>query len=179
MICANGLNKTKLISFPRCGHHLLVRGLQWALQGKLIYSNYYESEHNFETCEYVNLQKSHDFNLDESIQDDLHYIILIRGFELAVESWYKSIGSEMPFEDFRDSKLKYYDDFTEKYVANPPANSIVISYNDFVSDKVNTVLKAVKHLTNKELHPEKIMWIKKWEIAEQNKRIYEKTAGIY
>ena len=178
MNCPNGLHKTKLVSFPRCGHHLLVRGLQWALEGKLVYSNYYNSKHNFETSPYVNLQKSHDFNTDEPISEDYHYIVLIRGFELAVESWHKALKPPMNLANFRNSKLQYYDDFTEKYVTNIPPNGIVIPYNDLVTSKVDTLIRAIEHIYPEPLTEEQEMNIRKWELAEQNKRIYEK-ANIY
>ena len=178
MKCPNGLNKTKLISFPRCGHHLLVRGLQWALQGKLIYSNYYNSNHNVSNCEFVNLQKSHDFDLDEPISENYHYIVLIRGFELAVESWHKVIQPPQNIEYFRESKLKYYDDFTEKWVLPQIQNKIVLPYNDLVTSKIETILKAVNHISDQPIDDERMMWLQKWEKAEQNKRIYEKV-NIY
>lgn len=175
MKCPNGLNKTKLVSFPRCGHHLMVRGLQWSLQGKLIYSNKYNSVHNFDNCDYVNLQKSHDFDLRDGFDEDYHYIVLIRGFELAIESWYLAAKDtfkiDTSLEMFRKQQLKYYDDFTAKWVATKKPNTIVISYSDFVSNKVDVMVKVTKFISDTDITPERMEWIKKWELAEKNKRL--------
>lgn len=179
IVCPNGLNKTKIVSFPRSGQHLLVRGLQWILQGKLIYSNFYESAHNFENNEFVNCQKSHDFDLQEPYQEDLNYIILIRAFEPAVESWWEAEGHQLgnqtvTLKDFRHAKMDYFDKFNEKWVLNPKENQLVIPYHELINNKPKWLMNCYKTMTDKPMHDEKYQWLLKWELAESVKTVKKK-----
>jgi hypothetical protein len=164
------IKKTKVVTFPRSGHHLLVRGLQWALQNELVYSEGYESPHNMDNCEFVNLQKTHDFELTEPIEPEMNYLVQIRPFELAVESWYKMLDHGVEFDVFRESKVKYFDDFMEKWVLSNLPNVTVIAYNDLVSDKVGTLVKAYKAITDIPLDSHRLDLIRKWERAEITKK---------
>ena len=164
------IKKTKFVTFPRSGHHLLMRGLQWALQDELVYSEGYKSPHNMDKCPCVNIQKTHDFDLSEPVLPEMNYIVQIRPFELAVESWHKLEPSGMEFEEFRDSKVKYFDDFMAKWVLTNLPNVTVIPYNELVSDKVGTLLKAYKAITDLPLEPHRLDAIRKWERAEITKK---------
>lgn len=171
--CPNNLIRTRLVSFPRSGHHLLVRGLTEALDHKLVYSEYYNCVHNLNTCEYVNLQKSHDFN-DEPIDPEGNYIVMIRGFELAVESWYESQPREISFEEFRDSQQPYFDSFMEKWVLPEMNNRLLINYHDFVDNKIKTVVAAARFM-GYEPNQDKL---KDWEMREVIKRKMTKKTMI-
>jgi len=166
MLCPNSLNKTIIVSFPRSGHHLLVRGLMCALPEKIVYSEGYKSEHNIHNCDYVNLQKSHDFNLTDPINPEFHYIIQVRGYELAVESWYKLMqkdGYEGSFEQFRSEMSDYYDGFMAKWVNSDIPNRLTIPYHDFVDQKANTVIKTLKFMGYETILPHQHEAIRQWE----------------
>lgn len=139
MICPNNLNKTILVSYPRSGHHLMVRGLTEALDHKLVYSAFYGVAHNMANCEFVNLQKSHDFDLTDEINPDLNYIVLIRNFEDATRSWHKSIKSEMPIDEFLESKREYYEGFRKKW-------GDAWDYDFFVANKIPLISKACRFM---------------------------------
>lgn len=173
--CPNGINKTMLVSFPRSGQHLMVRGLQWVLQGKLIYSNWYESKHNMTNNEYVNLQKSHDFHSTDEYRSDLNYIVLIRAFEPAVESWWESEGKKGDLKTFRDSKVEYFDNFNEKWVLSPKENQLVIPYHEFIQNKTKYLQQVYKTMTSELMPEEKYQWMLKWEMAESVKRVKKKN----
>lgn len=165
----NGIRKTKIVSFPRSGHHLLVRGLQSALQNEMVYCEPYKSTHHMDVCSFTNVQKSHDFDLTEPINPELHYIVQIRGFELAVESWYKvaqAEGYQGTLEDFRAEKSDYFDGFMAKWVNSIIPNKIVISYHDLVTDKMNTLIKAYRHITDLELNDQRLNGIRLWADCE-------------
>jgi len=115
-ICPNGLIKTHLVSFPRSGHHLMVRGLTEALGNKLVYSEYYTSKHNMDNCRFVNLQKSHDFELTDPVNENENYVVLIRDFAPAIKSWYETEQIRDDFEVFKEAKLAYYRAFVEKWM---------------------------------------------------------------
>ena len=165
MKCPNGLNKTVLVSFPRSGHHLLVRGLTEAANHRIVYSEMYNSAHNMNNCDFVNLQKSHDFDLTDPIDPELNYIVLIRGFELAVESWFRESEAN-DLELFRQSKTEYFDGFMAKWVNDHSVtNRIVISYHDMVDAKMNTVVKAAHSMG---FVPD-IDKLRRWEHSEKVK----------
>ena len=175
MKCPNGLNRTIIVSFPRSGHHLLVRGMLAAVPERIVYSEFYKSAHNVTNCEFVNLQKTHDFNLETPIVPDAHYIVQIRGFELAVESWYKlavaegHIGS---FEDFREEKSVYFDGFMAKWVNTDLPNKIVLPYHDLVSNKSQTVIHALRHMGVESLQPHQLDALAQWEKGSLIKKRY-------
>jgi hypothetical protein len=171
------IRKTKIITFPRSGHHLLVRGILTALPEYAVYSEVYKSPHNMDNCEFVNLQKTHDFDLDEPINPDLQYIVQIRGFELAVESWHKLLvrneSYSGSFEDFRKEKTEYYDRFMEKWVNNPTfTNRLIIPYHELVADKKNTLINVIKYLGVTELTEDIIKNINEWESGSMRKQLY-------
>lgn len=144
MICPNNLNKTILVSYPRSGHHLMVRGLTEALDHKLVYSAFYGVAHNMDNCEFVNLQKSHDFDLTDEINPDLNYIVLIRNFEDATRSWHKSIKSEIPIDEFLESKREYYEGFVKKW----GGKFYLINYEDFIQEKIRVVVACCHLIVN-------------------------------
>lgn len=174
--CPNNLIKTYLVSFPRSGHHLSVRGLQAAMNHQIVYSEFYRSKHNMDNCDCVNLQKSHDFDMALPIREDYNYIVLIRGFELAVESWYKLSAPEgIDLETFRDEKKEYFDKFMEKWVSSPnfddSPNRLVVSYHDLVDKKIETVAAMARFMG---ADPD-MLELTKWEHRERTK--YSPSTG--
>lgn len=137
MICPNGLNKTYLVSLPRSGHHLLVRGLTEAMNHKLVYSEYYNSAHNMQNCDHVNLQKSHDFDLDLEINPEFKYIVLVRDDRQSMLSW-MAADKTIDIETFAKSKAAYYEGFRNKWIVGR-INTMVIEYEDFVLFKSRMV----------------------------------------
>lgn len=175
----NGIHKTKIISFPRSGHHLLVRGLQAALNEELVYCEPYISEHNMEVSPYTNVQKSHDFNLDEPIDPSLKYIIQIRGFEQAIKSWYKIEDLEQPFEEFYREKREYYDGFLSKWVFGPVPNTLFVSFHDITTNKIPTVLKAIEHITDIQMDESRYLSLNVWEQSEDiRKEMMDRKANV-
>ena len=175
MKCPNGLNRTIIVSFPRSGHHLLVRGMLAAMPEQIVYSEFYKSAHNTMNCEFVNLQKTHDLELETPINPDAHYIVQIRGFELAVESWYKlakSEGYDGDFETFRDSKSEYFDRFMEKWVNNHDIpNKLVIPYHDLVSSKSASVINALRFMGFEDIQPHQLDALRQWETGASKKAL--------
>lgn len=144
--CPNGLYRTMLVSIPRSGHHLLVRGITEGCDHKIVYSEYYSCVHNFNLCQYVNLQKDHDFKLHSPVDDALRYIILYRPFDQAVRSWHKSIESDDTVEDFIKSKQGYFDGFIHKWVTSDVKNRIIIQYDDLINDLETITVEACNHM---------------------------------
>ena len=170
MTCPNGIKKTTLVSFPRSGHHLLVRGLTEAAGHRLVYSELYKCKHNMTNCDYVNLQKSHDLELTDPINPDMNYIVLIRGFEMAIESWFNVNESE-DFEQFRQSKLDYYDQFMEKWLTNEVPNRLIITYADLIDNKKKTIMKASDHMGFDPDLDKVVMWEWRERVRYNEKRV--------
>jgi hypothetical protein len=138
------MEKTVFITFPRSGHHLVVNvlikyfskntkhreilGNQTRLYckntiaaGKLHYCEYYNHCQSTPCSDSkTNLQKNHDFGLNEGIDNNYRYIILYRHPLDAVVSWYRFFveGSflEKIFGIFINDKKESWQDFSKKAI---------------------------------------------------------------
>lgn len=173
----NGIRKTKVVCFPRSGHHLLIRGLQAGLQNEMVYCEPYKSTHTMDVCPFTNVQKSHDFDLNDKIDPDLTYIVQIRSFELAVESWFKLAKGEgyaSTFEDFRKEKSDYFDGFMEKWVnSRDIPNRLTIPYHDLVTERMATAIKAYKHITDLKMDDNRLEGIRMWADCESSRKPFK------
>lgn len=175
MVCPNGLNKAMIVSLPRSGHHLLVRGLNILLEGQMVYSNHYESKHNLSNCEYVNVQKSHDFDMLDEVNPDLHYIIMVRENQYSAASWFDMLKTHenysKPLTTFIQDKQEYYSKFIQKYVKsdNIP-NRKVITFYDLITNKIKVISEVAQFLLseNYKLKPHHLEHLRRWEIGERN-----------
>lgn len=118
----NALKPTYIVSFPRSGQHLVVRGLMWVMPDLVVYSEGYQVAHNIENNGAVNIQKSHDFDLKLEVKPEYQYLVLTRDFIPALKSWWRMAvgnGMEDSEESFRnfclDGKKAYYDGFMAKW----------------------------------------------------------------
>lgn len=165
----NSIHRTKIVSFPRSGHHLLVRGLQAVFESELVYSEFYKSEHNMENCPYVNVQKSHDFNLDEMIDPEMKYVVLSRTKDDALKSWHKQgvvYGqSTLNFSQFEEQKEDYYEGFFQKWIIKH-SGLAPIYFEDFIQNKLTTLLRVCNFISTKPLTPYQIISAKAWEKRE-------------
>jgi len=132
-----------LVSFPRSGHHLLVRGLQQTSDHRVVYSEYYSVEHNMTNCDYVNLQKSHDFDLDLPIHDDLNYIVMFRSFDDAIQSWAKAEKID-DLKQFSHDQRLYFDQFMDKWVFSDRPNIWLIDYDVLIKEKRSVLTNAAR-----------------------------------
>lgn len=147
----NGIHKTKIVSFPRSGCHLLVRGLQILLQDELVFSEFYGVEHNMENSPCVNLQKSHDFNLTDEIDPNMKYIVLHRNPLQAVESWYIQVmesGHYYDWELFKAEKMSFAVDFYEKWNNITNENFFVLPYETLINhlDSIESVADFISEV---------------------------------
>lgn len=166
----NSIHRTKIVSFPRSGHHLLIRGLQAVFESELVYSEFYKSEHNMENCPYVNVQKSHDFDLDEVIDPELKYVVLLRDEDDSILSWYKqSIKFEgycKNYLDFYSIKDNYLEKFKNKWENADGENILHTHFSDLVTDKTTYLLRVCNFISLKPLTPYQIIAAKAWEKRE-------------
>jgi hypothetical protein len=122
----------KVISFPFSGFNVLQSGIQTALGIDLTH------------------ELSHDFDTTDPINPTDKHIVLIRGFEMAVDDWHKDQGGD--FIKFRDSKSAYFDRFIEKWVNTTEVpNRLTITYLDLVDNTMNTIIRACRFITDSQL----------------------------
>lgn len=166
-ICPNNLFRTVCVSFPRSGHHLLVRGMLQYVD-KLVYSENYTAAHNIVNCEFVNLQKEHDLELSLPVHDDLKYIVLIREKENAIKAWYKTHlvkNSHVDFETFYKEKSPYYDGFVDKWIIKSAPNTLLIRYEELINNLQESVMRAAEFMGYQYNH-EKKTYLDRWAVGE-------------
>jgi hypothetical protein len=140
------------VSMPRSGHHLMERLLEAVLQDDLFYCEYYS---NSTCCQItpcirrenrpVSFQKSHDFNLDipQDIDSALYLIQHRRPVPMVLsarehyalleydESYGDAIGSDRgEYAVWLGQRAAYYLAFSQRWIQEPPASSIVVDYDD-------------------------------------------------
>lgn len=180
------IKKTIFVTFPRSGHHLVtnvlfkyfskninypeIKGDETRLKcrdvikaGELNYCEFYHHCKampcpNFGT----NIQKSHDFNLDLTIDNNYRYLILYRQPVEAISSWYELLLRE-PFlnsllgkyvdysrrswEDFSKDALIFWKKFINKWVDKTPANfKLLMSYAEIVERPIISFVNIIKFI---------------------------------
>lgn len=143
------IRKTHLVSFPRCGQHLIARGLLWVYPDWIVYSAFYNRQHSFSDCEYVNLQKNHDYDLSLEISPEYVYIVLYRGFVASVLSYYDYrcsfpifTDNEETFDDHCKEALAYYRKWKAKWVDPPcPSNMLRMSFESVLAAPADAIRK--------------------------------------
>ena len=132
------------ITFPRSGHHILLKLLDSFVEVNDHYCEYYQcvkadgqpincpnsgyslldsykKKHKCESGQ--RLIKSHDFNLDLEFDENKNYIFQLRNPILSIKSWYE-LESKIPANQHRnidwrvffDAKFIFWKSFTSKWI---------------------------------------------------------------
>lgn len=142
-----------IISYPRSGHHLVERFIEFYCKHKNInysYCEYYKCCRK-NPCIYNKLfQKNHDFGLMLSIEDKYKYLVLYRdNFLEQMESYYRyhkydsknivypnsifyNIDERTDLYNFIRSHRDSYFNFLNKWVLNTNTNILKISYDNVI-----------------------------------------------
>jgi RNA processing factor Prp31 len=103
----------------------------------------------------------------EAIDPNDKHLVLIRGFELAIEDWYKPEFGE--FTEFRDSKSDYFDSFMAKWVNSQEVpNRLTITYLDLVTDTLQTILTAYRFITGSQINETDLERLTAWQKANKS-----------
>jgi len=141
------MKPTLIISLPRSGHHLLVRGLMEACHPDFFYSEGYKTPVTVQTCECINFQKSHDFDLNVPQSSQYQYVVLYRSIPDALRSWYaQSVryeGYEGTPNDFALLKHDYIKQWHLKWLRT---EFIRLEYSALVADKGGTIRRLSDQL---------------------------------
>jgi len=149
-----------IISFPRSGFNLTHRLLKnFHLQNNLefIFCKYYDCCKHSNICELnYKFQRHHDFKLSIKINGNHKYLFLYRKNKIEqLEAYFRYINPNINFnyknpndylklKKFIIDKSKYYDDLVDKYTSKKRYNILVIDYNDYVNDPINTFHKIIE-----------------------------------
>lgn len=177
----NGIYVTKCVSFPRSGHNWLASVLNSYFGSRFNYCEMYlNPEHKIDICDKTNFQKSHDFDLKESIHPEIKYVIQIRNFEDVSLSYYRSqkmnvktiwdektniqMRVDKPHVDIHSTDyieyknlLKiYYDAFVNKWTKSKIENSIIVTYESMIDNPIQQISSVISFITDENIDINKL-----------------------
>ena len=151
------IQPTECITFPRSGHHLLVRLLkQYFGDDMLGYSeSYTDPNRRLELDPSVRFQKNHDLQLGTSVRDDRRYIVQIRYPIDSLVSWYKwecenrrATDSPDAWVNFALQKTSFWMQFYRKWVLDYIPGRLIVNYADLLTKPDEALRRVVEHLTD-------------------------------
>jgi hypothetical protein len=144
------MNRTKLVSFPRSGHGLVVSVLARYFGNELNYCEKYLSpELTLERNEKTNLQKEHDFKLDTPIESEINHIIQIRNPKYAIPSWFSFVDkkeSPVCWDAFSDYAISFWEKWTNKWIINNYSKKTIIYYEEIVEYPEESFCKIISSM---------------------------------
>ncbi|WP_290653987.1 hypothetical protein [Idiomarina sp.] len=151
------MNTNYIVSFPRSGHHRLIKILDMVCGLGNDYCEFYTctsyNGKNIDCCmsdkgwkkkdfscgaDKRNI-KCHDFDLNLNYSESFNYLVQLRHPFLSIESWFemeKSKGKNLPcWEEFFEEKMEFWVDFIDKWVSRYGGceNVRILKYDDIAS----------------------------------------------
>ena len=184
------------ISWPRSGHHLLVRLLELYFGDTFTYCDPYAKKPGCcgtipcQKRDQVHFTKSHDFQLDVPQEKGLKYLIQYREFISSVVSNFElhvlhgGEDSMRGFQLFASAEFDRYLDFLGKWVFSDFATSqFLLDYDRLVSDPGAVLAEVANYIApDYELSPERVEWaisVVGGEKVERAKLIKSPGAGVH
>lgn len=153
------------VSWPRSGHHMLVRLLQLYFGSDFGYCDFYGGKpwvDEIDTCcgqipcahgDRIWLTKNHDFDLDLPQIEGQQYLIQYRDFAPSVvsnfELFVRNGGADTPlsFRKFASGEFTRYLGFIQRWVTSLfAADQLTLNYSTFLSDPHAELSRAVSFL---------------------------------
>lgn len=146
------IKRTRIVAFPRSGHHWLLRMLRSNLGSEIRYGSKPYDGFTLETHPHINLQTAHDRDLQTPINPEFQHIVQYRkDKDAAIESaWRLNCSGPEYKERFFAQRSKLYDDWKAKWVDAEIPNRIVIAYEDLVVNTLWELQRAYSFLTDVE-----------------------------
>lgn len=149
------------VSVPRSGHNLVVRLLQALLADDLFYCERYLVAGCCQTMpcarrgtRQITFQKSHDLELDDPRDvADACYVIQHRAPVPAIlsarEKYAEEFGEAMAadrgaYAVWLGQQAHYLVSFYERWIAEPPANGVVVDYDDLVASPADALRRIAR-----------------------------------
>jgi hypothetical protein len=139
------------VSFPRSGHHWLLRMLRSNLGSYIRYGSHPIDDATLETHPNVNLQTEHDMDLETSVNTDFQHIVQYRRDKDAalLSAWNAGCcNSEQYRERFFEMRSSLYDEWKAKWVDADIPNRVVIAYEDMLENTLRELHRAYVFLTD-------------------------------
>jgi hypothetical protein len=141
------MKRTRFVSFPRSGHHWLVRELQERLGPDWVYDEHHETGNTLEKCSAIHAQKTHDFQLDVSKSPEFLHVVQVRAWEPSAKSWaglHKCSINDLPAAANVDMDFRWK--WIEKWIVEPCPNRLIVRYEDMLTDLMAVVDSVVAHI---------------------------------
>lgn len=152
------------ISWPRSGHHMLVRLLQLYFGDAFGYCDFYSGKPSLDditTCcgklpckymERINLTKNHDFDLEAAQLPGQKYLIQYRDFTPSVVSNFELFlrnggeDSAASFRKFASAEFSRYLGFTRKWIHSEfGQGQLLINYSTFLQDPAGELARTISY----------------------------------
>lgn len=152
-------------SMPRSGHRFLAGSLKQYFAGRLHYCEYYAGRgccgtipctrpYNEARSNRLFMQKSHDFGFRDAPFLKGKYLIQFRSpiprlqsnFDLYVRDTGRSDAAS--FRAFAEQETSYFINFYRKWIANPPRQAFILSYEALTEDQPKSLAAVVSFLEN-------------------------------
>ena len=142
------VRRTRFVTWPRSGHHWLIRMLKVALGARLRYSEYYKNKgQSLENNSRINAQKNHDFDLDLKMPRTFYHLVQIRDFQPSCRSFYKmhqDEGREMPdYSSFEAEQFEIYTKWRSKWTDKDVPNRLIVRYEELCMNPVIVVKRVL------------------------------------
>lgn len=146
------VKRTRMVSFPRSGHHWLLRMLRSNLGSYIRYGNFHDELVTLETHPHVNVQTEHDLRLEAPVNLDFQHVVQYRlDKEAAIQSvWRLGHDAEYCSEQFFQARSLIYDGWKAKWVDSNIPNRLIITYEDMLENPLKELHRAYVFLTGAE-----------------------------
>jgi len=158
--CSTPLRYVAGISWPRSGHHLLVRLMSDYFGDAFNYCEFY-TEH-LDCCRQfpctraksVSFSKNHDFALDVSTAENVPYLVQYRNFFNSVVSEFElhirvhgaDCDTKEEFEKHSVAKARQFKRFRQKWVdCDTRANVLLVPFEDLISNTEALASLCIQH----------------------------------
>ena len=160
----NEIHRTECMTYPRSGHHLLIKLLIAHYGQRINYSEFYGDKWHLDTHPQTNLQKNHDFGFDAPVdKEDRQYLVQLRRPIDSIVSLYRlnyqGVGrqifdpplpedNEETWRRFAQQQAVVWADFYVKWVLRPAVRPrLIVRYEDLARHPHATLTKVGKFLT--------------------------------
>ena len=135
------IHPTIFVTFPRSGHHWLIRSLKSYFGDEMQYCEFYSHCNVVGCVDGCNMQKNHDLFLDLVIPEGWQVIVQSRNAEDAIRSWW-DVSPDMDWEIFRPQSTEFYNRWMEKWWDKYPQ----ITYEERAAFPVETLCAVIFRL---------------------------------
>ena len=142
---------TRVVTFPRSGHHWLIELLQERLGDKIfLYTEHYTDGGKTLETGYpgVNVQKTHDFDLEVPKVSWYRHVVQVRRVQDCLKSWRKLEESRGPVPPrFEEQKTHFYGLWVSRWIVEDVPGRLIVRYEDLVKDTDRWLKTIIDHIT--------------------------------